>query len=380
MFLHCIAFDHRQDTSREAWRRDNHPESRLRLLVSRNLLLWIVGSTLSACWLCPQSFAQRHKDAQSSEQARLSSPIDARVDDILRIDTDLLAIDVRVTDAQGKPVRSLKAEDFKLYEDNSERPISFFNIERKTGDQSPVAVVFALDVSGSMSPEEISRLRLAMSVFSSWLSERPSVFSIMSFGMNVRVLQTFTNDLSKFDRAFERLEKESGGLSTHAYDAIDDAIRMLSRKAPRTYDHKLMKRAVVVLTDGFPVGDTVAPRTVIERANAAEVSVYSVTLPSFSPALFDADSRPPLPTPLDASGLVEGTGGIGVYATDKDFTPLLRALAAEVTSSYVLAFYPSEQKRRDRQFHTIRIEGPMGLTTRQSRPGYLGNLRSTATR
>ena len=43
-----------------------------------------------------------------------------------------------------------------------------------------------------------------------------------------------------------------------------------------------MKRAVFVVTDGFPVGDTVAPQTVIERANAADVSVFVVTLPSYS--------------------------------------------------------------------------------------------------
>ena len=197
------------------------------------------------------------------------------------------------------------------------------------------------------------------------------MFAVVSFGMRVRVLQSFTNEIAKFDSAFDRLMKEPGGLSTHTYDAVDDAIRMLSRKAPRTRDHKLMKRAVVVVTDGFPVGDTVAPQTVIERANAAEVSIYTITLPSFSRAL---DGGSPLPTPLDVSGLVEGTGGLGVYATDKDFAPLLRALAAEVTSSYVLAFYPTEKKRRDGQFHTIHVEGPSGFTARTNKPGYVGSM------
>jgi hypothetical protein len=80
--------------------------------------------------------------------------------------------------------------------------------------------------------------------------------------------------------------------------------------------------------------------------------------------------RQPLPTPLDVSGLAEKTGGASVYATDRDFDPLFRELAEEVTSAYVLAFYPPEEKRRDGRFHTIRIEAPRGLTVRQSRPGY----------
>jgi len=64
------------------------------------------------------------------------------------------------------------------------------------------------------------------------------------------------------------------------------------------------------------------------------------------------------------------TGGKSVYANEKDYGPLFRALAEEVISSYVLAFYPPEEKRHDGRFHSIRVEGPEGLSLRQSRPGY----------
>jgi hypothetical protein len=130
-----------------------------------------------------------------------------------------------------------------------------------------------------------------------------------------------------------------------------------------------MKRAVLVVTDGFPVGDTVASKTVIERANAADVSVYVVTLPSYS-RMMASSSQTPLPTPLDVSGLSESTGGRSVYANENDYGPLFKALAEEVTSSYLLAFYPPEAKRHDGQMHTIRVDGPRGLTLRQSRVEY----------
>jgi hypothetical protein len=127
----------------------------------------------------------------------------------------------------------------------------------------------------------------------------------------------------------------------------------------------------MVVTDGFPVGDTVSAPTVIERANAADVSVYVVTLPSYS-RLMAAAGQSPLPTPLDVSGLAELTGGRSVYATERDYGPLFRALAEEVSSAYVLAFYPPEAKRHDGQLHTIRVEGPSGITLRQSRQNYQG--------
>ncbi len=299
--------------------------------------------------------------------------IDAPDDEIVRVDTDLVLLDVMVTNAAGQPVRDLRPEDFKLYDDGVERNVSFFNVEQRGGVRRPVAVVFALDVSGSMTPDELARLSSGMREFTRRLAERASVFAVTSFGMRVRVLQNFTGDQAKLARAFERLTREPNGLSTHTYDAVDDAVRLLERGAPRTRDNRLLKRAVVVVTDGFPVGDTVAAETVIERANQVGVSVYTVTLPSFSRLLAANDAtRAPLPTPLDVSGLAEKTGGASVYAVAQDFDPLFRALAEEVTSTYVLAFYPPAEKRRDGRFHSVRVAAPPGLTVRQSRPGYLG--------
>ena len=290
-------------------------------------------------------------------------------DDVVRIDTDLVAVDVTVTDPQGVPVRNLRKEDFKLYADGTEQSVSFFQVERRTGPPRPLALVFALDISGSMTPEEMVRLRYALQSFSARIADQQAVYAVIAFGMNVKTLQKFTSDPTALDRTFEKLAREPSGLSTHTYDAVDDAIRMIVRNAPRTRDRRLMKRAVLVVTDGFPVGDTVAPQTVIERANAANVSVYVVTLPSYSRVL-TASTQAALPTPLDVSGLAELTGGRSVYANEKDYGPLFQSLAEEVTSAYVLAFYPAEEKRRDGQFHSLKVEGPPGLTLRQSRPGY----------
>jgi hypothetical protein len=82
---------------------------------------------------------------------------------------------------------------------------------------------------------------------------------------------------------------------------------------------------------------------VIERANAADVSIFVVTLPSYS-RMMASSSQTPLPTPLDVSGLAESTGGRNVYATKQNYGPLFKALAEEVTSAYVLAFIPTAGK------------------------------------
>lgn len=313
---------------------------------------------------------QNQEPATQTQRPRKVFPKEEEPEDILRIDTDLVSVDVTAIDAQGRPVRNLRQEDFKIYSDGVEQPISFFQIEKRQGEARPLAIVFALDVSGSMTTEEIIRLRHALKSFSTQLASHPVVYAVIAFGMRVKTIQKFTSDPSKLDEALERLSRDApSGLSTHTYDAVDDAIRMLVRSAPRTRERRLMKRTVLVVTDGFPVGDVVAPKTVIERANAADVSVFVVTLPSYT-RVIASTVQTPLPTPLDVSGLAELTGGRNVYAHEKDYAPLFRSLAEEVSSAYVLAFYPPEEKRRDGQVHTIRVEGPSGLTLRQSRSEY----------
>jgi VWFA-related protein len=313
---------------------------------------------------------QDQNTENKTQRPRKVFPKEQEPEDVLRFDTDLVSVDVTAIDAEGRPVRNLRQEDFKVYSDGNEQPISFFQIEKRQGEARPLAIVFALDVSGSMTSEEIVRLRAALQSFSNNLAQHPVVYSVMTFGMRVKTIQKFTSDPEKLDESMDRISRDSpNGLSTHTYDAVDDAIRMLVRNAPRTREKRLMKRAVLVVTDGFPVGDTVAPQTVIERANAADVSVFVVTLPSYSRVIASAEQTP-LPTPLDVSGLADSTGGRNVYATEKDYAPLFRTLAEEVSSAYVLAFYPPDEKRRDGQLHTIRVEGPRGLTLRQSRSEY----------
>jgi VWFA-related protein len=330
-------------------------------------VLAINGSTLNDCRAQDSTGTQ---DPAAAHRPRKVFPAEAeQPDDILKIDTDLVAVDVSVTDSEGRPVRNLSKDDFKLFSDGQEQQLSFFQVERRVGPARPLAIVFAVDISGSMTPDEFSRLRSALRAFSANVADQQAVYAVMAFGMNVKTLQRFTSEPDKLDRALERVAREPNGLSTHTYDAVDDAIRQLVRNAPRTRDRRIMKRAVIVVTDGFPVGDTVSAQTVIERANEADVSVYTVTLPSYS-RVMTAAAQTPLPTPLDVSELAERTGGRNLYADQKDYQSLFRALAEEVTSTYVLAFYPPEEKRRDGQFHQVKVQGPNGLTVRQSRPGY----------
>src|SRR5437667_2937374 len=208
------------------------------LTLSQLLRVYLIAVTLVLMGLTSfPGFAQ--DDPAKKERPRRVLPADSEPQDILKIDTDLVPLDVTVIDAKGRLVRNLKKEDFKLYEDGIERPIASFNIEKIEGAPRPVSIVFALDLSGSMTPEEVARVSDAMREFSKRLAEHPAVFAVMTFGMRVKTLQTFTNDREKLDRAFDRLAHEPNGMSTHKDDAVDDAVRMLVRHAPLPRAHPM---------------------------------------------------------------------------------------------------------------------------------------------
>src|ERR1044072_5514393 len=114
-------------------------------------------------------------------------------DEVLKFDTDLVSLDVVAQDAQGRPVRNLKAQDFKLYFDNVEQPLAFFQLEQRSGQPRPLALVFALDISGSMTTEEMERLRTALNAFSARLAGHSTSYAVMSFGINDKVDQNFTS-------------------------------------------------------------------------------------------------------------------------------------------------------------------------------------------
>ena len=291
-------------------------------------------------------------------------------DDIIHIDTDLIAFEVSITDKMGNPVRGLEIDDFKLFVDGEKRKIDFFKPITKHDQNRPLTVVFALDVSGSVTEEELIKLRSAMQRFVDRLADYNSHFAVMTFGMRVKTLQKFTNNPGKLSKTFKKILKDHDGLSTHAYDAIDYAIRTIEKKSPKNIGRQRPKRVVIVITDGYPVGDTVSPQTVIERANNAETSVYALLLPSYSRL---SVSNKPVLTLLEASGLMEKTGGRSFYAVEKDFGSLFDALAEEITASYALAFYPPNERIAEKKFFEVRIETTKKLVVKQNRNGYRFN-------
>ncbi len=289
----------------------------------------------------------------------------------VRIDTDLVTLDVTVTDKNGNYVRDLRPEEFQVFEDGKTKKMDFFAVSDQSTMSRPLAVVFALDSSGSLKLEETKMLRDSALKFTE-LMRGESVFAAMTFNYKVKVLQGFTDDPRKLEKALAKVDHFEG--STRIYDALDQAITLLNRQAPRSRKNRPVRRVIIVISDGFDSASIIDRQELIRRAIAAGVTVYSITLPSY--ILSPTQSTERVLTPLDATRVVSATGGLDFAADVKDFTPIFKALAEEIRASYALAYYPDKS---DGKFHDLSVKITRSeMKLRISRTGYLAtekNLR-----
>src|SRR5215510_1831478 len=65
----------------------------------------------------------------------------------LKVEVNLVTVNVRVTDAHGRSVLGLKPEDFQIWEDRVEQKVEYFSIE-----EVPASIGIIFDISASMAP------------------------------------------------------------------------------------------------------------------------------------------------------------------------------------------------------------------------------------
>lgn len=295
--------------------------------------------------------------------ALIAPALEYQNDQVIKLETDLVTVDATVTDKDGNFIRKLTQDDFVVYEDGQPQKLEFFEANEEAALTRSLAVVFALDKSGSIKPEEIEKQREATEAFVK-LVRPESLFAVVAFSSEARVLQDFTSDPQKVSQAFKRVGEVTG--SSRIFGTIDRAVSMLKR-TPRFKGGRRLRRVVIIITDGYDNLDSPEQQDLIRRANDAEVTVYSITLPSY----MTTPGTGRIMTLLDVSRIVPLTGGADFSADAKDFAPVFKAIAEEIRSSYTLAFYPPQSTRRDGRLHQLKVEVKKpGAIVRTSRTSY----------
>lgn len=330
--------------------------------------------------------------AVSTSYAQTRNPANASgkdtAEDVVRVNTTLVTLPVRVMDRHGRTISRLRREQFRVYEDGVEQEIAYFEPPREANDtlpgsaQMPFTVALLLDVSDS-TQFKLEQIQSTAIAFVDLLRPGDRVI-VVAFDSGVQVLAEATDDRNVLREAIRRARAGGG---TSLYGALDAVISSrLSRIAGR--------KAIVLLTDGVDTASKGSTSdSTIRAAEESDAAVYPVQYHTYgdfadNPSretyalgnyggtahvtksgefASDAYKRATLYLRL----LAQKTGGHFQYADSaKNLTRSFEGIAAQLRQQYTLGYYP-KNRTTDGAQRQIKVEIGLPKVTVRARKSYV---------
>lgn len=271
-------------------------------------------------------------------------------DDVVRVNTELVVLNITVTDNAGSYVKGLKLRDFKVFEDGVE--VSPSMMANFSVQEAPYAAVVLIDSSGSME----TRVSLARSAAIRFLDGlRPEdVAAVYRFDSKVERVQEFSGGRDLAPIAYTIRAK---GMTT-LNDAIVEASKVLA-------DRPEHRKAIVILSDGMDTSSKASGDKAVESALSVGASIFAVDMSALEiGASVNRQSAGSL------KGFAEKTGGRFIATPGG---PALRdaftVIANELGQQYTISFKPLSQKR-DGKWRTLEVKLSRPELTVRTRKGY----------
>src|SRR5262245_8735337 len=236
------------------------------------------------------------QEQKGKEQKKQDEPL-------LRLESELVQIDVVVADKQGKLARDLKRVDFELFEDGKKQEITHFAIgtaaqpakwlavekkkpaEKSSADSTPVEIqagrfiVIAVD-DFHLAPENLLVAKRTLQRFINDQMVAGDQVAIATTSGNIGMFQQFTNERDVLERAIKRLNVQNRTVTS-------------SSDVPRISDYQ---------AELIDIGDQ----------DALELAVQEIL------------RLEPMPSPPPAAG--RGRGGLNAPNPDGGISPRERAM------------------------------------------------------
>jgi Ca-activated chloride channel family protein len=266
-------------------------------------------------------------------------------DDVVRVSTDLVVLNVTVIDTGGKFVTGLKRGDFHIFEDGAEQKLATF-----TAEETPFAAAILLDTSGSME----SRLTLGRSAAIRFLDglREEDVAAVYNFDTKVEQLQDFSPGRDLPDRAFRLQSKMMTSLNDAVLRAADD----LGKREEK-------RRAIVVLSDGGENYSRASAGKALDHALQVAATIYAVNMAPEGPGR-DVSAIGILKNFAEKSGgrYIDSPGG-------QALRDAFAEIASELGRQYTVAYRPTN-RARDGKWRAIDLKVSRTEVTARTRKGY----------
>ncbi|MFN2577537.1 MAG: VWA domain-containing protein [Pyrinomonadaceae bacterium] len=296
---------------------------------------------------------QPDKGAAGTPASPLATPEEISEGDVIRVDTELVGLNVSVVDrGTNRGVNDLTRDDFRLYEDNALQQIAHFE-----SASAPFNLVLLIDLSGSTT-KVVDLIKSAALHFVD--AARPfDRIGVITFAGGQVVVSPLTSDHDALRQRIRAIQKPDG--STKLYDSVAFSLDEVFREAKDS-----RRNAVVVISDGLDSvlpnvtgeGSTLSYAEMIRRAKEFDGVVYSIWT--------DTQSYEPL-SPLDIQQEtfdlahdrmkeLADAGGGAFYECERleDLSGAYDRVVADLGTLYTLAYRPTN-KVRDGAWRTIRV-------------------------
>jgi Ca-activated chloride channel family protein len=271
-------------------------------------------------------------------------------DEVVRTNTDLVVLNVTVTDGAGRYVKGLRPADFKIYEDGREVPLA--SISGFSLQETPFASVVLLDTSGSME----TRLSLARSAAIRFLDglRDQDVAAVYRFDTKIEQLQDFSSGRDLAPLAY--------GIKANGMTVLNDAI---VKAALVLNDRPEKRKAIVVLSDGMDTNSQASSSKALDQALALGASIYTVDMSATDGgASRNAQSAAILRNFAEKSGARFVTTPGGTALRDA-----FASIAEELGHQYTITYRPLNRVR-DGKWRSLEVKVARDALTVRTRKGY----------
>jgi Ca-activated chloride channel family protein len=255
-----------------------------------------------------------------------------------RVRVDLVQLYAVVTDRNGRPVRGLEEESFRVLENGVDQEIATFS---EAQDQ-PLTVGLAVDTSASMFVK-LPRVQKAAGRFIKGLDAVKDRVFLVDFGSNPRLYHDTSKNLETVESALYDLEPSG---QTAIWKGISFSLVQLQGIQG--------KKALIVFSDGADEDPDFSYRTCLKFARRVGVPIYVIVS---NDEIYRTGGRG-----LNVRGfinrlesLTRAVGGRVFFSrVGEDLEEIYDQIDEELRSQYVLGYYASDEG--DGRWKSIRIE------------------------
>lgn len=279
------------------------------------------------------------------------SVFSAAQDDTIRVETNLVTVNVAVTDKNGNYIRGLKREDFEIWDNKTKQAIDTFSAEN-------VPISFGIVYDMHSTTDERSRIVLdALRQFTKDLKEKDNFF-VTVFNERGNLTTEFVPDVGQ---VAANITGDTIPTPVSLYDAIFAA-------SEKIRERRNTKQVLLVLTDGEDRTSHHSLKELRTHLRNVNLPVYTVSFAADNKAsngyydLYRMQGRQTLgaaeKSQLNTAALAEISKTSGGQAFDRAVQNryllfgIFKKVLGEVENQYVIGFYPDAT---DGKWHKLKV-------------------------